>query len=218
MTSPWPPNHPPHPRAGRFLTFEGSDGSGKSTQLERTQQWLEAQGRPVLVTKEPGGTVIGQQIREVLLHPDHQALCEVSELLLYLSDRVQHLQEKILPALQAGTWVLCDRFHDSTVAYQGYGRGLDLSALDSVVAHHIAPHVPDRTFWLDLSPQQSLQRLQQRGRTPDRLDQESLAFFERVRRGYQALAQSQPHRLVPLDAEASIEDLHQQIISQLSAF
>ncbi len=216
MTAAWPPPAPPLPRAGRFLTFEGIDGSGKTTQLQLAQQWLESQGHTVLVTKEPGGTLIGQQIRAVLLSPEHHALGEVSELLLYLADRVQHLQEKILPALQAGTWVLCDRFHDSSVAYQGFGRGLDLSALDSVVAHHIAPHVPDRTFWLDLPPQQSLKRLQQRGGTPDRLDQESLDFFERVRSGYQVLANAQPERFVSLNAEASLDAIHQQIVAHLS--
>ena len=121
--------------SGKLITFEGLDGCGKSTQLEKATDWLKVQGYSVLKTRQPGGTVIGQQIRSILLNPEHEELQPESELLLYLADRIQHLQDSILPAKAAGKIVLCDRFHDSTVAYQGYGRGLNLNSIESIVEH-----------------------------------------------------------------------------------
>ena len=198
---------------GAFVTFEGIDGCGKSTQLQRAADWLESQGLPVLRTREPGGTPIGRKIREVLLDPQNEKLCPDSELLLYLADRIQHLQEVILPAKASGTLVLCDRFHDSAVAYQGHGRGLDLTATDSIVQRHIAPHLPDLTLWLDLPPEMALDRLKQsRGADAlDRLDSETLGFFQRAREGFAELAQASPERFVRLDGSSNLETLHQQV-------
>ena len=200
---------------GAFVSFEGIDGCGKSTQLERAADWLEAKGLPVLRTREPGGTPIGRKIREVLLDPENGNLCPDSELLLYLADRIQHLQEVILPAKASGTLVLCDRFHDSAVAYQGYGRGLDLTATDSIVQHHITPNLPDLTLWLDLPPGMALERLKQSRDTSalDRLDSETLGFFKRARAGFAAQAKTDPGRFVRLDGVADIEILHQQIVT-----
>ncbi|HIL88338.1 MAG TPA: dTMP kinase [Deltaproteobacteria bacterium] len=200
---------------GAFVSFEGIDGCGKSTQLERAADWLEAKGLPVLRTREPGGTPIGRKIREVLLDPENGNLCPDSELLLYLADRIQHLQEVILPAKASGTLVLCDRFHDSAVAYQGYGRGLDLTATDSIVQHHITPNLPDLTLWLDLPPGMALERLKQSRDTSalDRLDSETLRFFKRARAGFAAQAKTNPERFVRLDGVADIEILHQQIVT-----
>ena len=200
---------------GAFVSFEGIDGCGKSTQLERAADWLEAKGLPVLCTREPGGTPIGRKIREVLLDPENGNLCPDSELLLYLADRIQHLQEVILPAKASGTLVLCDRFHDSAVAYQGYGRGLDLTATDSIVQHHITPNLPDLTLWLDLPPGMALERLKQSRDTSalDRLDSETLRFFKRARAGFAAQAKTNPERFVRLDGVADIEILHQQIVT-----
>jgi len=138
--------------SGKLITFEGLDGCGKSTQLEKATDWLNAQGYSVLKTRQPGGTIIGQQIRSILLNPEHIELQPESELLLYLADRIQHLQELILPAKTAGKIVLCDRFHDSTVAYQGYGRGLNLNSIESIVAHCIKPYAPDLNILLNISP------------------------------------------------------------------
>ncbi len=198
---------------GAFVTFEGIDGCGKSTQLQRAADWLESQGLPVLRTREPGGTPIGRKIREVLLDPQNEKLCPDSELLLYLADRIQHLQEVILPAKASGTLVLCDRFHDSAVAYQGHGRGLDLTATDSIVQRHIAPNLPDLTLWLDLPPEMALDRLKQsRGADAlDRLDSETLGFFQRAREGFAELAQASPERFVRLDGSSNLETLHQQV-------
>ena len=186
---------------GAFVTFEGLDGCGKSTQLERAADWLETAGIPVLRTREPGGTPIGRKIREVLLDPANHKLCPDSELLLYLADRIQHLQEVILPAKASATLVLCDRFHDSAVAYQGYGRGLDLTATASIVQNHIIPNLPDLTLWLDLPPKMALERLQHsRGANAlDRLDAETLGFFQRAQAGFAELAQVNPERFVRLD-------------------
>ncbi|MEA1882246.1 MAG: dTMP kinase, partial [Candidatus Marinimicrobia bacterium] len=131
---------------GKLITFEGLDGCGKSTQLEKVKNWLTLQGCEVLKTKEPGGTRIGQHIRNILLNPEHKELNPESELLLYLSDRIQHLKETILPAKAQGKIVLCDRFHDSTVVYQGYGRGLDLKSFESIISYSIKPYPPDLTF------------------------------------------------------------------------
>ena len=124
--------------SGKLITLEGLDGCGKSTQLEKVHDWMTSRGYTVLKTREPGGTKIGRQIRSILLNPEHKELHPESELLLYLSDRIQHLQETIIPAKKAGKIVLCDRFHDSTVAYQGYGRGLNLGSIESIVEYCIS--------------------------------------------------------------------------------
>ena len=200
---------------GAFVTFEGLDGCGKSTQLERAADWLETAGIPVLRTREPGGTPIGRKIREVLLDPANHKLCPDSELLLYLADRIQHLQEVILPAKASGTLVLCDRFHDSAVAYQGYGRGLDLTATASIVQNHIIPNLPDLTLWLDLPPKMALERLKQLrdANMLDRLDSETPGFFQRAQAGFAELAQANPERFVRLDGTSDIETLHQQVVA-----
>ena len=204
-------------QSGKLITFEGLDGSGKSTQLEKTKKWLNLQGYEVLKTQQPGGTKIGKQIRDILLDPEHSELHPESELLLYLSDRIQHLTETILPAKAEGKMVLCDRFHDSTVAYQGYGRGLNLKSIESIITYSIKPFTPNLTFLLTISPTTVVDRLDQRKEqsAKDRLDIESREFFERTAKGYQELAFAEPERFVCLDGEQEIEVIHQQIISEL---
>ena len=203
--------------SGKLITFEGLDGCGKSTQLEKATDWLNAQGYSVLKTRQPGGTVIGQQIRSILLNPEHEELQPESELLLYLADRIQHLQELILPAKTAGKIVLCDRFHDSTVAYQGYGRGLNLNSIESIVAHCIKPYAPDLTILLNISPETVASRLEcrQEHAEKDRLDLESLSFFKRVAQGFQELAATEPDRFICINGEQDIEDIHLQIVNIL---
>ena len=200
--------------SGKLITFEGLDGCGKSTQLEKTKDWLNNQGYTVLKTREPGGTVIGQQIRSILLNLEHEELQAESELLLYLADRIQHLQESILPEIAAGKIVLCDRFHDSTVAYQGYGRGLDLIRIESIVEHCIKPYAPDLTILLNISPETVAARLNRRQEhaEKDRLDSESLSFFTRVAQGFEELSAAEPERFVCLNGEQEIEVIHQEII------
>ena len=200
--------------SGKLITFEGLDGCGKSTQLEKANDWLSEKGFTVQTTREPGGTVIGLQIRNILLNPEHEELQPESELLLYLADRIQHLQESILPEKAAGKIVLCDRFHDPTVAYQGYGRGLDLISIESIVEHCIKPYAPDLTILLNISPETVAARLNRRQEhaEKDRLDSESLSFFTRVAQGFEELSAAEPERFVCLNGEQEIEVIHQEII------
>ena len=203
--------------SGKLITFEGLDCCGKSTQLEKATKWLNLQGYSVLKTRQPGGTVIGQQIRSILLNPKHEELGPESELLLYLADRIQHLQDSILPAKTDGKIVLCDRFHDSTVAYQGYGRGLNLKSIESIVEHCIKPYSPDLTILLNISPETVASRLERRQEhtEKDRLDLESLSFFKRVARGFHELAAAESERFVCINGEQDIELIHQEIINIL---
>ena len=203
--------------SGRLITFEGLDGCGKTTQLEKAKDWLTEQGYDVLKTRQPGGTKIGRKIRSILLDPEHKELQPESELLLYLSDRIQHIQETIIPAKATGKIVLCDRFHDSTVAYQGYGRGLNLNSIESVVAHCIKPYDPDLTILLNISPETVPLRLEQREEyaEKDRLDLESLNFFKKTAQGFQVLAADETERYVCLNGEQDIEVIHQEIVAVL---
>ncbi|RTZ86818.1 MAG: dTMP kinase, partial [SAR324 cluster bacterium] len=183
--------------SGKLITFEGLDGCGKSTQLEKVHDWLTSCGYTVLKTREPGGTKIGRQIRSILLNPEHKELQPESELLLYLSDRIQHLQETIIPAKKAGKIVLCDRFHDSTVAYQGYGRGEDVAELRALINYATGSLWPDLTLWLDLPVEAGLARIAPARR--NRLDAEAVAFHRRVRAGYARLAAAEPRRWLRFD-------------------
>ena len=205
-------------KPGTFITFEGIDGCGKTTQIQLARTFLEKQGNQVITTLEPGGTDIGIQIRKILLNQKNQSLVQESEMLLYLADRIQHLKEVILPALEKGNLVLCDRFHDSTLAYQGFGRGLDLKLIRSIEEKAITPHTPFLTFLLDIEPKLALKRTEEKyaqRNQQDRLEQESIDFFERITWGYQQLAEASPDRFVCLDGSKSKEHIHQQIIKTL---
>ncbi len=194
-----------------FVTFEGIDGAGKSTLIRALAPRLEAEGHKVLVTREPGAGTVGAAIRDILLHGDH--VVPEAELFLFLADRSQHVRDLILPALEARTIVLCDRHADSTLVYQGYGRGLDLDQLrtwNSFATRGLQPHL---TFLLDLSPDESAKRTQK----GDRLDQESADFRERVRQGFLSEASLAPARWRVLDATEHPEDLVQQAWGILSA-
>jgi dTMP kinase len=192
---------------GRFISFEGSDGCGKSTQMRLLADRLKAEGHEVVLSIEPGGTAIGQQIRAILLDSKNQALASRAELLLYFASRAQAAEEIIKPALARGAWVLSDRFTDSTLAYQGAGRGL---GIDTVLAvHEIAcPGLwPDRTILLDIDLETSLQRAHQRnanktGLDERRLDEEAVDFHARVRAAYHELADREPQRVKLVDGNA----------------
>ena len=189
--------------SGRFISFEGIDGAGKSTNLAAAADYLRACGEAVLVTREPGGTPIAEAIRSVLLNPTAEALDARAELLLMFAARAQHLAIVIRPALAQGNWVLCDRFTDATFAYQGAGRGLPQSWIQAV-ADIVHPDLsPDMTLFYDLAPRAAAVR--QAGREPDRIEQETAAFFERVRAAYLARASDEPGRLQVLDASQSLE-------------
>lgn len=198
------------PASGRFLTFEGGEGAGKSTQLMRLAQGLRERGLPVVTTREPGGCLLAEEIRRWLVQGEPGALTAKTELLLILAARVEHLRQVILPALQQGAWVLCDRFLDSTLAYQGYGRGMDLTELRHWHTWALGNVVPDRTLLLDLDPEIGLARAG-RLHPETRFEQEGLAFHQRVRRGFLALAQAAPERFRILDAAQDPSGVENQL-------
>lgn len=187
-----------HLPQGCFITFEGIDGSGKTTQLERCSKFLLQAGYDILITRNPGGTELGQEIRNMLLHyPDY--VSPNCELLLYLADRAQHMEQVIFPGLAEGKIILCDRHMDSTMAYQGYGRGLDLKQIETLNAIATQGKKPDLTFLFDGEPEILQKRVHHRGKA-DRLEQEALAFHQKVREGYRTLADKEPERIKILNA------------------
>lgn len=187
------------PSPGVFITLEGGEGAGKSTQIARMQDWFEDRGREVIVTRQPGGTPLAERLRDLLLHDPEQPVDEVTELLLMFAARAQFLAERVRPALNRGAVVLCDRFTDSTYAYQGGGRGIpvaQVAALESLVHGDLQP---DLTLLLDLPVAQGMARAADRSRA-DRIEGEDRAFHERVRAAYLERARTQAHRIVVIDA------------------
>jgi dTMP kinase len=199
--------------AGYFITFEGTEGGGKSTQIALLAKRLQNQSaKPVRLLREPGGTAIGEEIRRILKesHPN-RVMTPEAELLLMNASRAQLVREVIRPALQAGEIVLCDRFYDSTVAYQGYGRGLDLKFVQSVVNFAVGDLRPDLTILLHVPVTVSTERRESRQakviEAPDRIEESGREFFERVEKGFLRIAQSEPQRVKLIDATASIEEV-----------
>jgi dTMP kinase len=193
-----------------FLTLEGPDGSGKSTQARLLAEHLQSLGHRVLLTREPGGTPIGDQVRTVLMNLRNTGMCPEAEFLLFSASRAQHVRELIRPHLEAGDLVVCDRFYDSSLAYQGYGHQLDLQALRRVTAFATGDLTPDLTLLLDLPAGEGLQRRREDGNW-NRLDAYAREFHERVRQGYLALAAAEPDRWVILDARLPVAQLHADI-------
>ncbi len=191
---------------GIFIVFEGIDGAGKTCQMENTKEYFLCRGIDVVMTREPGGTVIGEKIRELLLDPAHQNMDDRCELLLYGAARAQHLKEVIVPALKQGQAVLCDRFHLSTVAYQGYGRGIPLSVLEAVNDIAAAGLSPDLTVILDVPAEVGLKRIRENREAPeDRLEQEKAAFFQKVREGYLKEAAKRRENCLVVNGDRQIE-------------
>jgi dTMP kinase len=184
---------------GLFVTFEGIDGSGKSTQVSALRKSLEDKGTEVVVIREPGATLIGEKIRSILLDKDHSKMSSETELLLYEAARAQIVNEVIRPALQAGKVVICDRFYDSTVAYQGYARGLSLESIDFLNQLATGGLEPDLTFLLDLPAEDAWERMDVREGAQDRLELEGFRFMEKVRAGYLELA-GKHARIIKVDA------------------
>ncbi|MCS7208249.1 MAG: dTMP kinase [Fimbriimonadales bacterium] len=191
------------PRAP-FIVFEGIEGAGKTTLAHRLTDWLHARGVPVLLTREPGGSELGRQLRPVLLH---QPLDAYTELFLFLADRRQHTQQVILPALTRGTWVLCDRYADSTLVYQGYGRGLDIELIRQLNTLATDGLVPDLTVLIDLPVAEALTRAD----APNRFEAETLEFHQRIREGYLHEAQRAPERYLILNGLEPLETLQAQL-------
>lgn len=205
---------------GHFISFEGIDGCGKTTQLQLLEQYLLGKGFQVVVSREPGGTEVSEAIRQVLLASKHAQLLPVSELLLYYASRHQNLYQKILPSIQRGSWVLCDRFADASMAYQGYGRGLDRSLIDHLNRTVIQGRMPDLTLLIDISPEVGIQRAisrnEQKALDEGRFEKESLEFFHRVRHGYLEIAGQEPARFRVIAGEGDIQTIHEQIIGEIA--
>jgi dTMP kinase len=204
-----------------FISLEGIEGSGKTTQIRHMVDFLKDRGHDCVVTKEPGGTRIGEKIRSILLDPGHTGIHPLTELLLYCADRVQHIQELILPMIKKKKIVISDRFYDSTTVYQGVSRGLDMQMIDDV--HHLVLGglKPDVTFILDLPADSGLARAWKeinsgiRPNSETRFEKEKLIFHEKVRNGYLELARKEPDRFVVIDATRNEQDVKQQIFEEL---
>ncbi|HEX7065183.1 MAG TPA: dTMP kinase [Bacillales bacterium] len=200
---------------GLFVTFEGPDGSGKSTQIEKLAGYLEKKKLPYLWTHEPGGTAISNKIRTLLLDPDHQEMESETEILLYAASRAQHVREKIMPALEQGKIVLCDRFADASIAYQGYGLGQNVEKVREINHFATGGLVPDRSYFLDLSPEAGRQRMLNRSEL-DRIEQKQLAYHERVRRAFRLLYEENRKRICLLNGEEEKETLFSKIQSDFT--
>ncbi len=202
-------------KKGLFITFEGIDGAGKSTQINMLKSYLESLGRKVIISREPGGTDIGNKIRGILLDKENTAMTPLAELMLYYADRAQHINEKILPALNSGICVISDRYFDSSYAYQRAGRGLDISILDTLTELVCKDAMPDVTFLLDITLESSEGRISSRGEERDRLELESLNFKAAVREGFLKQAELDPERIAVINAMRSPEEMFCDIKERL---
>nr|WP_251126840.1 MULTISPECIES: dTMP kinase [unclassified Exiguobacterium] len=194
-----------------FITVEGPDGSGKSTQLQLLVESLTQKGYDIVVTREPGGTTVGNQIREVLLSPDHHEMTPRVEMMLYAASRAQNVEQVIRPALERGAIVLCDRFIDASIAYQGYGLQYDLDQIQSLNEWATNGLTPDLTFLFDLSPERASARMKDRGQL-DRIESRDQAFHERVYEGFQTLLKQYPERIIRIDGDQPIECIQDEVL------
>ncbi|MCD4818886.1 MAG: dTMP kinase [Candidatus Cloacimonetes bacterium] len=197
-----------------FITFEGIEGCGKSTQAKLLKKYLIEKGHKVLLTREPGGPQISEKIRELLLDPFNKEMLPETEMLLYMASRSQHTGEWIIPALQKGKFVISDRYYDSTIAYQGAARKIDLNIINTITKYATYGLVPDITFLIDLPAEVGLSRISPD--KADRLEQESLEFHQRVRKGFLNFAENNKNRYVIIDGKDNIEDIQKNIIKKMS--
>ena len=208
-------------KQGLFVSFEGIEGCGKTTQIDRLSDWLSNEGLPFMVTREPGGTAVGEGIRRILLDSQTIRLTPEAELLLFYASRSQNIEEKIRPALERGDIVICDRFFDASLAYQGYGRKLSLELIHRLTDLVCRENRPEITILLDIDPRTGLERARRRNATQSqdegRFEGEDLAFYERVRNGYLELAVRSPERIQVVSGEGSIEEVAERIRIVLEA-
>lgn len=200
---------------GKFISLEGGEGSGKTTAIHFIRQWLDDHKIPYIMTREPGGTPLAEEIRQLVLTPRDESVNDVTELLLVFAARAQHLAEKIQPALEKGTWVISDRFLDSSYVYQGKARGGDITMLDQLANWVVGDNKPDATLVLDVPVELGQERVVQR-QHQDRLDKESLTFHQKVREGFLDRAEADPKRVKVVDASQSLESVKSQIEEQLA--
>ena len=199
---------------GLFITFEGVDGCGKTTQIKLLKEYFEKQGKTVLLTREPGAKGLGVKLREILLNYDGE-VSPNCESFLFLADRAQHIDTIIKPAVERGEIVLCDRHTDSTVAYQGYGRGVDLDRINMLNDIATSGMKPDLTFVFDIDIETSMSRV---GKEKDRMESAGVEFFKRVREGYLNIAKQEPNRVKLLNGSDKIEDIHAQILDIIEKY
>lgn len=200
---------------GLFITFEGPDGAGKTTQVQKFAEALSQQGYDVLLTREPGGTPISDKVRELILTPEHQEMDDTTEVLLYAASRAQHVHEKVIPSLQNGKIVICDRFVDASIAYQGYGLGIPVEEVEQINRFATSGLVPDRTYMLDVPVAEGKARLLARSGL-DRIEQKGEAYHERVREGFRTLAAQHPERIRVVNAYRSIEVIADEILADFT--
>jgi dTMP kinase len=196
---------------GLFITFEGVDGCGKTTQINLLSEYLQKQGYEVLLTREPGGKGLGEKLREILLNYDGE-VSDRCESFLFLADRAQHIDIIVNPAVQQGKIVLCDRHTDSTVAYQGYGRGLDIDTINKLNNLATNGRKPDLTFVFDIDTETSMKRV---GKNQDRMESAGIEFQTKVRNGYLEIAKQEPERVKVIDATKSIEEIHAEVLKYI---
>ncbi|MGE5329361.1 MAG: dTMP kinase [Deltaproteobacteria bacterium] len=201
---------------GYFITAEGLDGCGKTTQLSNIASYFEQNGREVILTREPGGTKLGEKIRELLLDVDNMGMNSVAELMLYAAARAQIVSELIVPAVNQGKIVICDRFLDSSIAYQAYGRRLGVETVEGINAYALQGCKPDITFFFDISPQEIAKRKTRKEKL-DRVELENIDFHERVYNGYLELAKAQRERIVVIDSRRGIGEVFEDVKSYLSS-
>lgn len=194
-------------KKGLFITFEGIDGCGKSTQLNLLAEYLKSNGLDILITREPGAKGLGEKLREILLNYEGEVSSNC-EAFLFLADRAQHIDTIVKPAIESGKIVLCDRHTDSTIAYQGYGRGVNLEQIKMLNKIATSGFIPDLTFIFDLDLETAFSRV---GKTQDRMEAAGLEFFERVRNGYLEIAKQEPDRIKVINSNDSIENIFEQI-------
>ncbi|WP_276576051.1 dTMP kinase [Oceanirhabdus seepicola] len=198
---------------GLFITLDGCEGTGKTTQVELLNKYLKDRGINCINTREPGGIDISEQIREVILNKENTAMDSVTEAMLYAASRRQHMVERVIPALESGITVLCDRFIDASLVYQGYSRGIGIDEVMKINEPAIEGYMPDLTILLDIEPAVGLKRIHSNeNREINRLDLEGIAFHEKVREGYMLIAKQYPQRIKTVDASGCIEDVHKKII------
>jgi dTMP kinase len=198
---------------GLFITFEGGEGSGKTSIITRLVPMLEKLGQDVLTSREPGGVKIAEDIRNIILNPENTQMCYETEALLFAASRMQHLREKVIPALESGKLVICDRYLDSSLVYQGYSRGLGFEKVMQVNAFALE-YMPEKTFFIDVKPSVGLERLKGREKS-DRLDKEKLEFHDKIYQGYKELARLYPDRIVTINGERDIEEIVLDIYNQI---
>lgn len=200
---------------GLFISMEGPDGSGKTTQIEKLKEYFSNKGYEVVITREPGGTQISEEIRNIILDVKNEALSDMTEALLYAASRAQHVEEKIKPALENGKIVISDRFVDSSIVYQGYARGIGIDIVESINNFAIQGFMPDITFFFDIEPEFAMKR-KAKQKSLDRLEQEHILFHNKVYEGYKILLKRYPKRIKSIDARQSIDNIYEQIMKEVT--